>query len=601
VPHLGKAHRTVCEFVHDHVVQRPDAAAVSDLTGRRISYRRLWELSGSLAHRLAAQGVTPGSYVPVALDRSIESVTAMLAVLRAGAAYVMADPAAPASRCESLLQDTAPPAMVGGDSATWRELRSRYSVAEVRASTPAGSWAEALPAPNDPCYVAYTSGSTGRPKGIVVPHRAVARLIDEPTYCTVLPGSRVAHLADPAFDATTFEVWAALTAGAEVVVFPPALEVSALGWEETLRNHRIDSMFVTSALFDAIARDDLSAFRSLDTVLFGGEVSDPALVHAVCRNQPPSRLVHVYGPTEATTFATYFDCTAESTQGRSRIPIGYPIQQTSLHVVGGQGSETAAGEIGELLIGGPGVALGYLNRPAATAAAFTDDGEGGIRYHTGDLVRRLADGSLEFVGRTDRQVKVRGFRVELEEVELAAIASGAVRAVAVEKMGDGPAAHLVGFCVPTDPGSSPDEVPDSLIVALRSDLPAYMQPARWLALGEMPMTLSGKIDRARLRSLADPGPKRGADSIDPPPTEATNQRRDVVCAVLAELLRLPAVSESDSFSALGGTSIVALQAAARLRRSLGVEVHPSAVLASSTVGDLIDVVELLPALQDAPA
>jgi amino acid adenylation domain-containing protein len=467
------ADRGIHHLLADRVATDPDRLAVAadgDLT-----YRQLWTRSGELAAALAGHGVTAGDRVAVALDRSAALVVTLLATARLGAAYVPLDALAPPTRTAAILAETACAVVVQDSS---RPAQPGIPAVDV-ASANGGTWPE--PEPFDaetPLYLAYTSGSTGRPKGVVVPHRAVLRLVTAPAYCPLGPDDRVAQLATPAFDAITFEVWSTLTAGATVVVPPAAGEIPLGGWGELLRRYEISTMFLTTALFDLIARAEPAAFASLGTLLFGGEAVDPVVVRRVLDAGPPNRLVQVYGPTETTTFATFFECTPETVDGRERVPIGSPLQNTRLCV-----------RDAELWIGGPGVALGYLDRPEDTAARFVAEAGGG-RYRTGDRVRRLPDTTLEFLGRTDRQVKLRGFRVEPGEVEAAVLATGLVDAVAVAKTGDGFLAHLVGFVV------GPTAV--DLAAALRDRLPEYLIPARWVWLPGLPLTSTGKVDRARL-------------------------------------------------------------------------------------------------------
>ncbi|QUQ64655.1 amino acid adenylation domain-containing protein [Kutzneria sp. CA-103260] len=496
-----RVHRGIHHLVADRVADGPDRPAVAAPDGD-LTYQQLWDRSGDLAAALAARGVAVGDRVAVALDRSAALVVALLAIARTGSAYVPLDPSAPPARTAVVLAEAGCRLVVRGRDGI--ALPDGVTAVELPLVETAASWQP--PAAFDtesPLYVAFTSGSTGPPKGVLVPHRAVLRLVTGPSYCRIGPGDRVAQLANPAFDATTFEVWATLAAGATIVVLPAAGEVPIGGWGELLARRRIVAMFLTTALFDLIARGEPTAFASLDTLLFGGETVDPLVVRRVLDAQPPARLVHVYGPTEATTFATYFDCTAETVSGRERVPIGFPLQQTSLRVLDGERRAVAMGAEGELWIGGPGVALGYLDRPEATAERFVPDG--GLWYRTGDRVRQRPDGAIDFLGRTDRQVKLRGFRIEPGEIEAAALATGLVSAVAVDKTGDGVLAHLVGFAVAAEP--RPD-LTSALSAALHTSLPDYMVPTRWVVLPQLPLTGTGKIDRVQL--LASVGGDRTA-------------------------------------------------------------------------------------------
>ncbi|RSM46443.1 hypothetical protein DMA12_11745 [Amycolatopsis balhimycina DSM 5908] len=486
------ADRGIHHLVAGRVSAEPDTLAVSAADGD-LTYQQLWARSSDLAAALAARGVEAGDRVAVAVDRSAALVVTLLAVARLGAAYVPLDALAPPGRTAGVLAEADCAVVVRGPG--WPPLPDipALDVTAVRGGESHGP----EPAPFDPespLYVAYTSGSTGAPKGVVVPHRAVLRLVSSAAYCPLGPGDRVAQLANPAFDALTFEVWSTLAAGATVVVPPAAGQIDLGAWGGLLARYRISALFLTSALFDLIARAEPTAFASVATLLVGGDTMDPAVVRQVLDADPPGRLVNAYGPTEATTFAAFFECTPETVDGHGRVPIGFPLQNTWLCVLDDDHAATAEGE---LWIGGPGVALGYLGRPDETAARFFPgaavpgaDGEGPW-YRTGDRVRRRGDGAIEFLGRVDRQVKLRGFRVELAEVEAAVLATGLVSAVAVEKSGDGPLAHLTGYVA----GAAADA---DLSTALRDRLPGYMVPARWVRLPALPLTSTGKLDRARL-------------------------------------------------------------------------------------------------------
>jgi amino acid adenylation domain-containing protein len=560
--------------VEENVRRRSSECAIRHVDGVEITYGALWERSGWLAATLAADRIGSGDRVAVALDRSPEFVVAVLGIARAGAACVPLDPQAPAARHELILREAQVRAVVVGDR-EWTVSAGVPPVGLPR-TDPGLPVPVVRPAPDDPLYIGYTSGSTGVPKGAVIPHGAVSAFTDRPGYCVVRPGDRVANVANPAFDATTFEVWNTLVAGATIAVLPPVLDLPAHEWGRTLREHRVSAMFLTSALFHAVAREDPAAFASLDTLLVGGELADVRVVSAVCADRPPRRLMHVYGPTETTTFATAFECTTGTLADRARVPIGQPIQQTVAYVLGADLHPVPDGERGELCLGGPQLATGYFGRADLTAERFVTVAGGERVYRTGDLVRRLPGGELDFLGRTDRQVKLRGFRVELDEVELAVLGTGLAAAVRVEKVISTAIEQLAAVIVPV--GGADGE---ALSAALAERLPAYMVPTRWVTVPGMPLTANGKIDSDALATLLvadDPGP---ADVGQPQSATAARVRE-----VIVELLGLTAVRPEDNFLEIGGNSIVALQATARLRSRLGVTVNPADLLFSDTVADL---------------
>ncbi|HUQ61463.1 non-ribosomal peptide synthetase [Lentzea sp.] len=567
--------RTVLSLVQDQVEQRPGAVAVSG-HGEHLTYRRLWDLAGSLAAELAGLGVRRGDLVAVALNPSADLVVALLGILRAGAAYLPLDNRAPADRLAVILDEAAPRVVVcSRDESRWSTPLPSGLTRITVPDEPSHQVSEVEVSRDDPAYVAYTSGSTGRPKGVVVPHRAVVRLVTEAAYCPVGPGDRVASLSNPAFDATTFEVWAPLAVGGAVVAIPSPVDLVLEDWVAALRDLSITTMFLTTSLFHSIARELPSAFEQLEHLVVGGEQLDAEMVRRVLGSRPPGRIVNGYGPTETTTFAAVFECTPDAMRDVVRTPIGFPLQNTSLHVLDEDLEPVSPGETGELCIGGPGVALGYLGRPELTAERFVV-AAGEQVYRTGDLVRQLPSGALEVVGRRDRQVKLRGFRIELEEVEQAAAATGLVDAVFVEKVGEGPAATLVGFALPTAGGQ--EELPVVLRARLAERLPDYMVPARWVVLSEVPLGPTGKADRTALLALLEPVSRSGGDL----PIETV----DDICRIWREVLRVPQVQPLDNFIDLGGNSLLAVQAAARINEFLVSAVEPAEILLAESAAEL---------------
>ena len=585
---------TVTDLVAQRVARQPNAVAVCDpATAAMLSYSQLWERAGWLAAELIHLGVRPRDLVAVGQDRSVDLVVTCIGILRAGAAYVPLDAMAPPSRHGELLDDTGTNLVVCSAKRgcryndPWLNLPATARVICVPESMPAKGWSPetVTVGGNDPAYVAFTSGSTGRPKGVVVPHRAVVRLVSKPNFCTIEPGYRVANASNPAFDATTFEFWNTLTAGGTVVIFPSVTDLTIDEWVAMVDVAQIDVMFLTTSLFHTVARERPNAFGCLRTLIVGGEQLERSAVQQVLKAAPPGRLVNGYGPTETTTFAAYFDCSMQSLSDLDRLPIGYPLQDTSLHLLNDDLVAVPVGQIGELCIGGPGVAIGYLGREKLTAAKFvTDPVTGATIYRTGDMGRQLPSGAIELVGRADRQVKLRGFRIELEEIERATVATGLVDAAFVEKVGEGPYAALIGFVLPAKQAvADVSPLPSRLTQLLAARLPTYMLPARWLVLTKLPLGSTGKVDRSQLLMLLESPPGSQLCEDD---TNDAGSVTDGLCALWREVLGVPRVRASDNFLELGGNSILVMQLAARIRQKYEVFVEPGTVLLADSAADL---------------
>ncbi|HVT18692.1 MAG TPA: condensation domain-containing protein, partial [Thermoanaerobaculia bacterium] len=400
-----------------------------------------------------------------------------------------------------------------------------------------------------------------------VPQRAVARLVLGSNYVALGPADRVACVSNVSFDAVTFEVWGALVNGGAVVVIEREVLLSPVRFAERLREERVTAMFLTAALFDQVVRQEPAAFYPVRDLLVGGDALDPVTVGRALSEGPPERLLNGYGPTESTTFAVWWEV-REVAVGALSVPIGRPLSNTTAYVVESAGELAALDQVGELWLGGEGLARGYVNRPELTAERFVPDGwsgeAGGRLYRTGDLARRRRDGVLDCLGRIDEQVKIRGFRVEPGEVEAVLAACPGVQqcAVVVNRPPGRDPAQLVAYVVAA-PGSGLREA--AVRDYLRQSLPDYMVPAAYLFLESLPLTPNGKLDRGAL-----PAPE-GTPGRD----EGYLAPRDPVEGLLAgiweELLGRERVGMEDDFFALGGHSLLATQVVSRVRETFGVE------------------------------
>jgi amino acid adenylation domain-containing protein len=490
--------RTVHEAFEAWAARSPDATAVT-AGARSVTYAELDAWAGAVARQLAASGVAPGDRVGVCVERSPQLVAALLGILKAGAAYVPLEPGDP--RIGGSIEDAGVGVVISGAPAPAAIRHARVDVVHVGPHSPAAAPAGTPPrtgAGDDLAYLMYTSGSTGRPKAVMVEHRNILNLVTEPSYVTIGQDDRILQLAPIAFDAATFEIWGALLNGAQLVMAPPG-PMSPADIGDVVRDAGITVLWLTAALFHLQIDEDIEAFRNLRTVIAGGDVLSVSHVRKLRELIPSCGVVNGYGPTETTTFACAHVIAHGADLGTA-VPIGRPIQNVTVHIVGEDGTPLPDGEAGELFIGGAGVARGYWERPQLTAEKFVPDSFGGgcgdRLYRSGDLARRRSDGVIEFLGRIDGQFKLRGYRVEPGEIENLLTAHPDIRqaAVAVRKnqVGDG---RLIAYVV-LEPGRELDR--RGLRAHARNRLPEYMVPAVFLALPELPITPNGKTDRKAL-------------------------------------------------------------------------------------------------------
>lgn len=583
---------TIQQEFENQVEQSPDAIAVV-FENRRMTFRELDQQSNQLAQLLHREGVQAESLVGVHMERSPEMIVSFLAILKAGAAYVPLDPHQPADRLRQMIEESQPKCVLsrsGIFSAFPSETVPILVLDELQASNAQERDAEPPHvdvAANGLAYVMFTSGSTGRPKGVEVTHRGVLRLVKNIDYVNLTDRTHILQLASPAFDASTFEIWGALLNGGQCVLSPEQIpSASELG--RLLREFRIDTLWLTATWFNAIVDEDPTVLSTVRQLLIGGEaLSVPHVVKAL-RILKDTSLLNGYGPTEGTTFTCCYRIPADFDPGVSSVPIGRPIANTSVHILDSHARPTPAGVPGELCIGGDGLARGYLGDPDLTAERFIPnpftDRSGDRLYRTGDRVRLLPSDDIEYLGRLDRQLKIRGFCIEPGEVEHVLKQHPDVRDVRVVLHESQPGSSaLAAYVIPTR------EVPiavDSLKAYVSRRLPEYMVPASYVPLQEFPLTPTGKTDFQALRKL--PGDAQEDVSRSAKPCTAIEAR---MREIWIQLLKSKNIGIDNSFFELGGHSLLAVRLIARIEKTFGCSLPLSVLFDYPTIEALSQVVE----------
>ncbi|MGY1919684.1 amino acid adenylation domain-containing protein [Pseudomonas tolaasii] len=531
---------TVHQLFEAQALARPEAVAA--VHGQlSLSYRDLNRRANRLAHHLINQGVQPGESVAIGLPRSLDLLVCQLAILKCAAVYVPLDVNAPLERQAFMVQD----------SGAQRVLNT---LADLNLDALSPRNPDLAQSSEDVAYIMYTSGSTGAPKGVQVPHRAISRLVLNNGYADFNERDRVAFASNPAFDASTLDVWAPLLNGGCVVVVEHAVLLSQAAFASLLQEQAVSVLWMTAGLFHQYADAMLPVFRQLRYLIVGGDVLDPLVISRVLKHGKPQHLLNGYGPTEATTFSTTFDIT---TAGEGAIPIGRPIGNAQAYVLDARQQPVPLGVVGELYIGGAGVAKGYLNQPQLTAEKFIPNpfGDGSL-YRSGDLASWQADGTLLYQGRNDLQVKIRGFRIEPGEIETCLASVPGVKDTVVIAREDEPGdKRLVAYYT----ADAPQDI-EALRAHLQGRLPDYMVPSAYVWLELMPLTANGKLDRKGL-----PVPDQNAllsRGYEAPEGEVET----LLAQIWQDVLKLERVGRHDHFFELGGHSLLAVSLIERMRQ-----------------------------------
>ena len=575
---------TIQQRFAEQVRNAPDAIAML-FKEHMVTYAELDRRANQLAHYAQQHGVGPETVTGICLERSLDLVVSVLGILKAGGAYLPLDPTHPQERLAFMLEDAHARFLI-----TQHTLRERFTHLSIDMCMIDTEQAQLEHSSDAPCHttaqadalalIIYTSGSTGRPKGICISHAAINRLICNTNYMQFTSADRVAQISNVSFDAATFELWGALLNGSCLVGIEKEIVLSAGDFKQQLREQQISVILVTTALLHQLGREEPSIFQGIQTVLFGGEAVDPQWVRQILTHGAPGRLLHAYGPAENTTLTTWH-LVQQVAEGSTTVPIGRPVANTQVYVLDTHLHPVPVGVAGELYTGGDGLARGYLSRPELTAERFLPNPfattPGSRLYRTGDIVRYRSDGALEFLGRVDQQVKIRGHRIEPGEIEAVLHQHPAVQAgvvlVSTDATGE---KRLAAYVVLDQAGHDLAGIRQYL----QRRLPDYMVPTSIIQLDTLPLTPNGKIDEQALPAPVAVQVERMEEALLP---------RDAVEELLAgiwnELLGVARVALDDNFFTLGGHSLLATRLISRVRQVLQVEVPLRTLFAAPTLID----------------
>lgn len=573
---------SVCS-VFAAVAARLAGAPAITCDGVQISYADLDLVSTRISAQLRHDGLRQGQVVGLVAHRSIEATAAILGILKAGGAYLPLDVSYPPELLRYICSDSGLSlTLVEQASSGSAEIsnfwggRTRYislsdglirpsdgrATLESGAAREDAAGAEPAISADDLAYVMYTSGSTGCPKGVMVPHRGIVRLVSDCNFVDLGPEEVVLHLAPLSFDASTFELWGALLNGGKLAIVPaphPSLDQIA----EAIRVNGVTTLWLTAGLFHLMVESRLDGLQPLRQLIVGGDVLSPPHVARALKALPSCRIVNGYGPTENTTFTCCY-AIPHSPPPSGPIPIGSAIQGTTVHVLDADRRPVHVGEEGELCAGGAGVALGYLNQPELTAEKFVEDPfapQAGARlYRTGDRVRQRPDGTIEFLGRIDRQIKLNGKRIELDAIEAHLRAQETVRdAAVIARVNSAGRRYVAAFVTPLGLD------PQALRRSLRAQLPDFMVPASIAVVQSLPLSPNGKVDRARLADL-EPSPESAVPAG--PPRRAGSVQGEVR-DIVANGLGLDRIGVEENFFDLGASSLDLIRIHAKLVEAFG--------------------------------
>jgi amino acid adenylation domain-containing protein len=567
--------KTIHQLFEEQVVTNPDAIAI--ICGdRQLTYQELNLRANQLAHHLHKLGVTSNELVGICIERSIEMIVSLLAILKVGGAYVPLDPSYPQERLNFMMQDSQISRLLTQEYLSpifsanlanqpltlicidrdW-EAFNQYTSDDLQ-----------IPFTSDNlAYVEYTSGSTGIPKGVCISHQGVVRLVKDTNYFNFNPDLVFLQFAPISFDASTFEIWGSLLNGAKLAIMPPHMpSLPELG--QAIKQYQVTTLWLTSGLFNLMVDERLEDLQLLQHLLAGGDALSISHVQKVLQQLPNCKLINGYGPTENTTFTCCYAITAQSPIENS-VPIGRPISNTFVYILDRNLQPLPIGVPGELYIGGDGLAVGYLKNSQLTAEKFIPNpfaiSSGDRLYKTGDLVRYLADGNIEFLGRKDFQVKIRGFRIELSEIEAIISRHQDIQDVIIvakdDLLGN---KSLIAYVVAK---LETEITPSQLRSFLKEKLPDYMIPDVFVVMDKLPLTPNGKVDKNSLPLTEDRRSQLDVDYVIP-----QTELERLIASVWQEVLQINNVGIYDNFFEIGGNSLLLVQAYGKLQNLFGSQV-----------------------------
>lgn len=584
--------KTIIQLFDDQVQMNGNKTAVT-WNDEQLSYTELNNKANRIAELLVTKGIHYGDNIAILLQRSPTQIACILAILKCGGTYVPIDPNYPHARIKFILEDSNACLVLTHSELDLQDINIHSiqldldeDFINLQSAADSPNYLPQKACPTDTCYIMYTSGSTGNPKGVLTSHRNVIRVVKDTNYINIVPSDKLLQLSNYAFDGSVFDIFASLLNGASLVLlsYEKILEISSLA--ECIKQTQVSVFYITTALFNMLVEWDVSSLKHVRKTLFGGEAASVPHVRKALDFLGPNKLINVYGPTETTVFATYYpinkldaDC--------YRIPIGYPLSNTKLYILDKQGQVVPSNVVGELYIGGDGVAKGYLNRNELTQQNFLSNPfEKNARiYRTGDLVQRLSTGEIIFIGRVDFQVKIRGFRIELEEIEkhIKEI-QGIKNAVVTVKQDSNGNNFIAAYytCVGDEQSSVK---PDIIRAKLSEQIPEFMIPTRMKCISSIPLSATGKVDLKALPII---------DNIDNTPLNIHSSRNsieDILLAEMKKVLDYPGLEIEDDFFKCGGHSIKAISLVHSLTK-LGFNLKVSDIFQHPTVGRLAKLPQL---------